>query len=226
MFSQNTSVPDGTWYLQNLIVDHEESPNPVNSQNTPVTSNFENHNRGDKYLSTSICDYMGAVLNFDLENGNFTITDIGITLGGCVFDENISNPQSVMSFENKLYSFYSNESIFNYDIIEESSSHSQTLTITDINGNKAIYSNKRLSSKDFVQSHVSVFPIPAKEELTISSIHVSPLKFQIFDFSRKIVMAKQLLSSNSINVEKLPTGIYFIRIENKQGSTIVKKITK
>ncbi|AUP77415.1 T9SS type A sorting domain-containing protein [Flavivirga eckloniae] len=226
-FSQSPIIKDGTWYLHNLIINSEEHPFPINSANRVIDGTFSTLANDKKGFNTWVCDTMECSLDFDSENPSFSIISKGITLGGCTFDANIVSPQLVTDFEIKWYNFFNYGNIYSYEIIEETSTTSQTLIITDANGNKAIFNNAVLSTNEFSNLDFSIYPIPAKEELNISStINLENLKFTIFDLSGKVIAKEQKVKSKPINIENLSKGVYFLQIKSNIGNVVTKRFVK
>ncbi len=75
----------------------------------------------------------------------------------------------------------------------------------------------------------SIFPNPVKNELTIlSNKEKENLKIKIFNIQGKLLNTQNLdfEKQASINVSSLANGIYFLNIEDENGSVKVKKFIK
>jgi len=73
---------------------------------------------------------------------------------------------------------------------------------------------------------VQVFPNPTNGELTIDNGQLKIENIDIYDvMGKKIIVNSQFSIINSINIEHLPNGIYFIKITTETG-TVTKKIIK
>ena len=72
----------------------------------------------------------------------------------------------------------------------------------------------------------SLYPNPVVDELTINMVDGDALsKWQILDGQGRMIKAGTL-QEKAISVSELPTGVYFLRIENDKGSSIRKWIKR
>src|SRR5690606_13112224 len=75
----------------------------------------------------------------------------------------------------------------------------------------------------------SIYPNPAKSELFLTSKNNSGnLKLIIFNLEGRLLNTQNLNFENqtSIDVSNLSSGIYFLNIEDENGTTTVKKFIK
>lgn len=133
-FSQDTRLFQNDWQLTRLTIDNNNYYNPKTTDGTPVMLWFYEDNHGDMFL-TWVCDSKQGEINFDITNPEFTILNTGTTLGGCgvFYDPN--------KIEMIYFNFYSEESVLSYFI--ENTSDGLILTITNSNGDEAIYSEPK-----------------------------------------------------------------------------------
>jgi hypothetical protein len=86
---------------------------------------------------------------------------------------------------------------------------------------KIILLDKSTGFEDMkVKTDFTIFPNPGNDNITIllEGIHLkSNYEVQIFDAVGKLILTKNILSNktNSINIENLSKGIYFVRLENE-----------
>jgi len=70
---------------------------------------------------------------------------------------------------------------------------------------------------------VKVYPVPAKNELYISSINSSlSNKVEMFNLSGKLLMQKSFDSGNeniAFNISNLHAGVYLLKLSNNAGTT-------
>lgn len=79
-----------------------------------------------------------------------------------------------------------------------------------------------LSVEEFKANSFSLFPNPAKSELTITSkVNNLPTALEIYDISGRFIKAKKTstIDDLNINVSNLSNGLYFIKI--KQDNTYI-----
>jgi hypothetical protein len=81
---------------------------------------------------------------------------------------------------------------------------------------------------DISTSSISVYPNPTSGELTVSSEY-NVLSIEVFDMMGKKVRANnyspQLGVVSTLNLDHLPAGTYFLKIEIENGM-VVKKVIK
>lgn len=220
--AQDSQLLENEWYLQKVTIDDIEltSPSPslvgrlyCYTENIEVTHPFceEGFDKPIQYTSNNI---------FETDDG-------GVLLVG-----NCGNPD-IIDFMNIHYSIYYD---LDTEITKNPFSYSFTtengiliLTVVNSLGDSAIYSNEILSTQDFENESFNVFPNPVNDELFITSNSISN-NYKIFIYS---VNGKSILSlnnselrHNSIDLQELKSGIYFIQIKGKQGQSAIKKFIK
>ena len=94
-----------------------------------------------------------------------------------------------------------------------------------INSTITVVEGDTLSIEDEALADVEIYPNPVKDILTITtSAQLTDYVATVFDINGKRVM-NQKLSSNSLDVNELQTGIYFLRLES-EGRSIKRKFIK
>jgi hypothetical protein len=220
-YTQDPQLFENDWYLQNVIIDGQDNFPPSNDDVPFITITFIQNN---SFISTYVCDALEGTVIYT--NSEFLINGWSMTLGGCF---------GPFAQENTLFQgiyldtfFVGNiDDPFNYNIIDES--NSKTLVITSSSGDEAIYSNQLLSRDNFEISKFSIHPNPAKSELFITAQNTAGnLKVKIFNIEGKLLSTQTLEIANqtSIDVSQLMSGIYFLKIEDENGNTAVKKFIK
>ncbi len=76
------------------------------------------------------------------------------------------------------------------------------------------------SVNDIPDDGISIYPNPVKSEFRIDGIE-NLKSLDIIDLTGKVYLSKNLVSKESVNVENLQKGIYFVRINI--GNEIIKK---
>jgi hypothetical protein len=76
-----------------------------------------------------------------------------------------------------------------------------------------------------LRSSVKIYPNPVDDVLHISSGNDAALKITITDINGTIVMAVPH-DERSIDVSRLPSGIYFLQLQNVNGIHVYKVIKK
>jgi hypothetical protein len=64
---------------------------------------------------------------------------------------------------------------------------------------------------------VKIFPQPANEEIYVSSNSNECSSFFLFNLSSQVILEKNFLNSTQLNIQSLPSGIYFYEVKNNKG---------
>ncbi len=87
----------------------------------------------------------------------------------------------------------------------------QTSVVTSIEKNRSL-------------KGVYVYPNPASDQITIETETLSALEYSLYDMAGKKILNGVYANSKSIDISFLRNGVYFLRIENKNGFKVVKVI--
>lgn len=71
---------------------------------------------------------------------------------------------------------------------------------------------------------LTIFPNPANDEITISG--VTPESVMMYDVMGKMVLSEFDTETNKINIKKLPSGLYIIKIISTDSKLFTNKIVK
>ncbi len=219
-YAQDPQLFENTWYLQNVIIDGQDNLPPSNNEVPHVGLDFS---LSTPQFITYVCNSAEGEVNYDLVNPTFNfIDDLSITLILC-------NDNTNQFFENLYFNFYLNDILetFSYSII--SNVDTKTLIITSSSGDEAIYSSELLSTQNFSTDLFTIYPNPIKDELFISSkFALNDFNIFIYNIDGKLILSlnDSELNNNSIDVQKLNSGIYFILLKDREGRSLMKKLIK
>ena len=219
-YTQYPQLFQNPWYLQNIIIEGENNYPTDSTFNGELYFNSEQINGVHNYCESG---FAGEVVYNGISQ--FNLNDIVIAVENC-------NDPDILQFINKHYSVYfDNNTIPNNPLEYEisSSGSSKTLTITNPEGNQAIYGNELLKIQVMESTKFSVFPNPIKNLLNIKwQNEMRKLAIQIFTLEGKILQAENIENKNqtSIDVSNLSSGIYLLNIEDEEGNTETKKFLK
>lgn len=213
--AQDPRLFDNDWYLSQLVIDGVIYPAPYNTEVPYVPLNID-----QSYLLTYLCE-LSAIVGNDIQVTNelINVPEFGVFTGeSCQMEENISYSNL---YYNGFFEFQLPNRTYLYSILEQGDN--LQLTLDNINGDKAIYGNVLLANSSFYLPHVTMFPNPVKDKLTIES-QALIFSTTFYDlFGRKIMSFKNRL--NEISMSHLPKGLLLIVIETEKG-TVIKKIIK
>ncbi|MDB4303149.1 ASPIC/UnbV domain-containing protein, partial [bacterium] len=97
----------------------------------------------------------------------------------------------------------------------------------DINmAHKLVEGNSALNTAEFLTSDLSIFPIPALDNLTVSNIQdIEDPIYTVFDITGRKVMHGRLFN-NTVDVSQLTSGQYILRIAGQRFRRSNVKATK
>ena len=73
-------------------------------------------------------------------------------------------------------------------------------------------------------NNMEVYPNPANDVINVKGLDIQCI--EIYNTIGSKVISKNVVDSESINIADLTSGIYFVRIIDKQGNTTTTKIVK
>ena len=77
------------------------------------------------------------------------------------------------------------------------------------------------------KNHINIYPIPSNELLNIEFTKISSGKISISNNLGEIILQSSYHDNNvQINIDELPTGIYYTNLTDEQGSQSFTKVLK
>ena len=215
-YGQDQRLLDNTWYF---------SSGELNGE--PVTLPFPNFQNELNFDSTGMmisypqCEHVdgGSIIygitndTFDLDGGPFSL------LGTCSFEFMIKH----------LFIYYDENDFpknpFNYTFEDEGSN--LVLTITNGDGDFAVYNNTFLSNPNFEHFSYHIHPNPVRDELFITSnTDLNLIGIFIHDVYGRLVKVLNDFDNKSIYLQDLNNGLYFIRLNDNSGRTAIRMFVK
>lgn len=115
---------------------------------------------------------------------------------------------------------------FSFELLDSNS----TLRLTDLAGNKLLYSSQALSVPENTLKNLSIRlkKNPVKEELFLefNKVFENIFSYQIYSIDGKQIMKSSVLENKLINVEKLNSGLYFLVISSEDNFKQTLKFIK
>ena len=200
------------WVLSETIVDGVSTT--PNSETDPASAIFY-FNENQLMMELSYCNECQFELEFT-SDGEFIIEEnLDCTLLIC--GENYLPIANI--FENSFWQNIGSDHPYTYSITTENGV--QTLTITNSDGDQIIMFRVLASNENFEIPTVALYPNPAQNELNFSS-ETSFENYQIVDLTGKILQNGSLNATQTISVQSLSKGLFFLLLENQNVKTTLK----
>lgn len=117
-----------------------------------------------------------------------------------------------------------NNPTFDY-VLESGANNTQMLTITNIEGDVAIYGNAALGLGENPMKAVILYPNPAQDFLYIENGSNSLTSISLYTISGRVVF-KTSSNLQQIDLSRFHAGLYFITLEDDRGGKATKKVVK
>ena len=222
-FSQDPQLFENDWYLQKVIIDGMDYFPPSNSEIGTVNLEFVAH---PNYYS--MATYACSIISADVNDIDNEVIDISVFY---IINDNCTLPET-LTFEdlyfNSFYNWTVADQTFGY-VIESGTGNTEMLTLTNQQGDTAIYGNYLLALENFKPPYFSIHPNPATNRLFVSSSTPSvTLKIKTYSIAGKLLSTQNVTKAKqaSVDVSSLFSGIYFLQFEDEAGNTSIKKFVK
>ncbi len=152
----------------------------------------------------------------------FTSLGCGLILAGCDIEENnVFQSNYIMIYQE--FSTPQTFGPFNYTLTTENDIIS--LTITNSLGDSATYSATTLGNSTQDQISFTIYPNPASNLIYFKGSKIKIQNFKIFNINGQQVLQSAFNPATGIDVSHLTKGVYFIKVDTKDGS-LMKKFIK
>lgn len=212
------------WYLTKIVMEGEEYPflptGPVPISSLETQELYESNN-GNIFcgIFVSHCEMCGDDVLF-LSSTEFK-TFGGMQYWTCMAYNNCmtsTNPELLAFAGLYEYEFWGGDNAsgayYEINIVEEE--EELTLIITKEDGNHAYYSDVPLSVSIYEQEAVKLYPSPMNNQLYVENLS-EITELAIYDVSGRMVLKQEVNSSSeSVDVSKFSSGIYFYSL-NREG---------
>lgn len=178
-----------------------------------------NANSSDAEISDAAINNKGKIATtfFDYANGSTTIVMFNET--GSLYDS-FNNQSEKYIISNVNQGVWSPNIVIQNDdkillagatVIDSVAGEAQSILIR-------LKQEKTISINDIANVLAKIYPIPAKDQITVALINEIPAKITLVDITGKQLFQSTIKSTGAINVAHLSAGIYFINIQ--QGENI------
>ncbi len=218
-------ISDKTWYLHYLTI-NGDTVYPPNNWEYDIEGpqlHFDSNTNESIISSGGVCPFMTNYHVFDSTQSQdlFYLYDGATTYGieWCALEENNIFTAQYLSdiFLSKLPGPFS----FQYS----STGSSESLTITNPDGNIAVYGTMALSAGKFDRETITVYPNPVADIISLTLSDDLVLKdIAFFDIQGKKTV--QMSNYNgAIDISGFASGLFFLKITTNKG-VFIKKIVK
>lgn len=216
-YAQDSQLFDYTWYLEKMIIEGEDYFPPQNAELHSISLIFQQIE--DEYAFTStVCVSFGGFIEFNADT--FLFLEFGGTLEECGEQENYN-------YENLYKDFYAQHSTDLFSYLIETNNDSKTLTITNSDGNQAVYGNQQLFTQEILQDNIIIFPNPVKDKLYIKNSRNGYFVIKISDAHGQLLSQQKVyLGEVEIDFSTYVKGVYLVIIESENKILKTKKIIK
>ncbi len=224
-FTQAQEIYYHPWYLYQFNVGGNDFPISYNEEIPIVQANFTQGN--PDLFETGACN--GCVGEVFIDTNQATMQfDISCTLSECTNSDNTD-------FDNAYSYFFTENSqdmyTYSFGYVDGPPGPDEVLLwITKPNGDYIIYSDLQyyFSIPENALQYLQILPNPVTQSFAImGSKNVGALQLTLFDMNgKKVVQLANCVIGESININQLKTGIYFVSLTDENGYNLVKKLVK
>jgi hypothetical protein len=222
--AQEPDLVETYWYLNELVIEGENIIPPVNNELEFTDLFFLENTDGTTNLSSCVCLCGGGNISF----GQNTITLdnlIFLPIDDCTIPEN-------SNFKNTYFDdFFKHETSavsdpILYEILTDGEGNKQ-LTLTNSNGDRAIYGDVLLGLQDQDAALFTIAPNPVNRHLQLQfSNNLLNGEVLLYDANGRLLVQQKGLHDSNLNLEvsNLSKGIYFVAVTNGSRKTVKKFI--
>ena len=221
--SQEPQLFDTIWILQEITIDDTTINPPSNAINELY---FNNDNSQDTIEITQV-SCVGGIFVINIESYNSNISFIASSIG-FPFDDECPNPQQAMYlfFHGSFYGDFNTgvtTNPFEYEIT--TIDNSIQLTITNGNGDIAIYGDEALSVADNDNTQIQTNYDAAQKKILVTGL-TQNASATIYNLSGQLEIWYNISSNAAIPVNLLSNGIYFVNIVQGNKRSMTYKFVK
>ncbi|MDR2205143.1 MAG: T9SS type A sorting domain-containing protein [Flavobacteriaceae bacterium] len=213
--AQQPELIGNTWYLEKTVISGTEYFPPTSAPEIQIQAIFLN----DSYL-TQVCDFFYGDVSL------YTPTEIIIQTWGIGLQECPPWQDDYNDFQDNIYysvlsNNYGGSLPYTLDYLIENVDNYKRLTLTNPDGDTAIYNNIVLSATDLGKTdEISLFPNPVTAVLNIeTSLKIE--RINVYDASGKVVKTAQNVGK-TIDISRLQNGVYHLEIFTDKGKVFRK----
>jgi len=216
----NPRLFENDWYLMELTVDGNTIDIPSTSEIGDIEL-FLTETR----IETLVCNGLGTDIS-DFTNESFTIDTWNMLIFTC-------NLQSTFDFESLYFEDFLRfgfpvGEVFTYTLVS-GPNDTLTLTITNEDGDTAIYGNPALEIEDVKSNTIVLYPNPVSEKLFLQlTTGVAAQEVRVVDIQGRLIHKEIPPHAGLIEIEinSLSSGLYFVQVLDKNGQSSIERFVK
>lgn len=218
-FAQIAPLENYTWYLEKLVIYGSDvlPPQGINPYNDFKDSDMPNA------FAFESCWVMYGGMTYNDSDNQFSIITSAIIPNECP-----SIPNADMFDTTYFSEFYDFDNThpnpFSYAFTTQP--NYIVLTITNDNGDQAIYRNEQLAVANKEKVAVNLYPNPVTNHFQLEVESGKKIKsIRIFSVNgKKVLHFKE--AQSTYDVSYLPAGIYFVKIKSEAGESVKKMLKR
>jgi len=218
-FAQVAPLQDYTWYLEKLVINGNDILPPTAYQNSYTVTFGNTSNYPENYFEAP-CYPVEFELTYN-QNQSFTIDFAGSPL------DCDGVPTNVVEYDERILEDFFNlgYSAFNpYTYVFSTFSNYIELTITNGNGDQAVYRNQQLAVSKKEKLEVNLYPNPVSSNFQLEWKE-EIRSVRVFSVNGKEILKYKEAKSN-YDISHFNSGIYFVEVEGRRSKSILKLIKR
>ncbi len=208
---------EGNWYLYNVIIDGVEHVTPPVIEMDPFShmgANFWIDTDNIPQFEFYACYSTSGISNFNYSSSEVFLYPMGSTLSDCT-DPNYNDYAELYHVD-----FLMDSSSAPFDFLVATEGQNKILTLTNSNGDKAIYGKTALTIQKQITPFFNVYPNPVVGKLYISSSATT--KIDVIKLYNLLGKELQTTTKSEIDMSNYSKGIYFLRIFSNEVEQTIK----
>tara|TARA_R110002072_G_scaffold7503_2_gene40343 strand:- start:75128 stop:75847 length:720 start_codon:yes stop_codon:yes gene_type:complete len=212
---------DTQWYLTSLVVAANNIEIPKTNELDNIEVTFQTSG-----VRTLACDVIRSDIDVSNFNESSFIADAWFILPlGCT-------QQSTSDFQDFYFDQFFKFDEFNVPFtytLEEVGAEGLQLTITNSEGDTAVYGNAALAIQETPTATVALFPNPATDTVRVQLTENTFIEsVHIYSLQGALVAQEKTKGTNiyTLNLDQLAAGIYFFQVIDTRGRIHIQRLVK
>lgn len=125
---------------------------------------------------------------------------------------------SIILLSNTIIGYEWDSENGNVNSINDRQANLETFTSNILNH----LSGNSLSTNEFIAEELSLnlYPNPANDQIFIQTTYTDNLKANVYDISGRLVLSKEIVNGDFINISSLNSGLLFVEVKNSNNEAV------